>query len=590
MTVFASPRAARAQRALLIPALSLALGGTAAHAGGLAPDLARRVQADPQSSRLARVIVRFSGTEIDDETLSRSFGGRKLARLGLVNGAAVELPERLLKLLSERADVLHVSPDRDVQACWDQDTAAIGADQVWLATGVRGSGPRVAVLDTGVYQPNDDLNHWGAPGSRVVAWKDFVNGRATPYDDNGHGTHVAGVALGSGTQSTLPGLGYGFFSGVAPAAELVAVKVLDKEGRGTVSAVIAGIEWCVQRRSLYNIRIINLSLGQCPRESYRTDPLCAAVRQAVQAGIVVVCSAGNMGKNHKGETAYGGISCPGNEPSAITVGALNTKETVARSDDSVCTFSSRGPTYIDHLAKPDLVAPGNNIVSLRAARSKLDRTLPGNRVAATALEYAGTMPYFRLSGTSMAAPQVAGTAALMLAANESLTPNAVKALLMYTAQRLQLRDAQGQLLSPGLSILTQGAGSLNTVGAVELALGVDGSAGVGRAWRRTTPQPSTWIGGEEVAWCQQILWGDHVLWGDGLMRTKQVLWSDGVLWGDNVLRGDTVLWTDTVLWADHSVATESILWGDNVLWGDSRPWGDSILWGDLSRQTLVGGE
>jgi serine protease AprX len=311
----------RLYTALFVPALTGLIASSAAHAGQLSPDLAAGLQTDPNSDRPTRVIVRFDRSDVDVDTLAGSLRGRKVARLGLVNGATLEIPKKLLRLLSKRHDVVHVSPDREVQACWDQDTASIGAEQVWFSTGNWGSGPRVAVLDTGVHKPNADLDNWGKAGSRVVAWKDIVNGRNTPYDDNGHGTHVAGIAAGSGWQSA-PSVrsGFGLFNGVAPDAELVAVKVLDANGRGTVSDVIAGLEWCVRKKDTHNIRVINLSLGQQPGESYRTDPLCAAVRRAVQAGIVVVCSAGNKGKNHRGATVYGGISCPGNEPSAITVG------------------------------------------------------------------------------------------------------------------------------------------------------------------------------------------------------------------------------------------------------------------------------
>src|SRR5687768_10694164 len=122
-------------------------------------------------------------------------------------------------------------------------------------------------------------------------------------------------------------------------------------------------------------------MGHYPGESYTTDPLCAAVRRCVQAGIVVVCSAGNQGKNAQGELRYGGISSPGNEPCALTVGALNTKETVERGDDTVCSFSSRGPTAFDNGTKPDVVAPGNKIVSVRAPGSTLDVGHSANQVA-----------------------------------------------------------------------------------------------------------------------------------------------------------------------------------------------------------------
>jgi serine protease AprX len=293
---------------------------------------------------------------------------------------------------------------------------------------------------------------------------------------------VAGIVAGSGALSAR------LFTGVAPDADLVGVKVLEGNGSGYVSTVIAGLDWCVQNRAALGIRVINLSMGHKPGESYRTDPLCAAVRRAVQAGMAVVCSAGNKGKNDAGQIVYGGISSPGMEPSAITVGALNTWETARRSDDTVCTFSSRGPTYLDGLTKPDLVAPGNKIVSVRSPGSKADVDLPLNQVDPLSYAKLGTPEYFRLSGTSMAAPQVAGTVALVLQANPYLAPNTEKGILMYSAQWLSLKDTLGQPLSKGLSTLTQGAGSLNAVGAVEVALAIDPSKPVGSPWlRRAQP-------------------------------------------------------------------------------------------------------
>jgi serine protease AprX len=483
-----------------------------ARAGGIAPDLERQIRHNPTSGKQTRVIVRFARYHVDGDAVAHGHRGQVAARHALINGATMTVPQNAVAGLTQDPNVAWVSPDRPVGAQWDCGVPTIGADQVWNNPGYDGSGVRVAVLDTGVY-PSSDLSSDGS--SRVVAWQDFVKGSSSPYDDNGHGTHVAGIVLGSGKASN------GLFSGVAPAAELVAVKVLDQNGAGTVSTVINGLNWCVQNASAYNIRVINLSLGHDPAESYKTDPLCAAVRSAVKAGIVVVCAAGNKGKNSLGQTVYGGIECPGNEPSAITVGAENTNQTSTPADDTVCTYSSRGPTYIDHLAKPDLVAPGNKIVSLRSAGSSLDTTYPANQVAPSAYgSTAGTANYFLLSGTSMAAPQVAGTAALMLEANPNLGPESVKGILMYTALPLSLTNPlTGLPLSPGLATLTQGAGCVNAAGAVEVAGKVNPAAAVGAPWLTAPLSKQTTIAGTPYAWSQQVLWGSQVLWGDALMST-----------------------------------------------------------------------
>ena len=132
------------------------------------------------------------------------------------------------------------------------------------------------------------------------------------------------------------------------------------EGVCSVSVVVAGIDWIVKNGKTYNIRVMNLSLGAAPTQSYKTDPLCLAVGRAVDAGIVVVVAAGNWGKDAQGRTIYGGILSPANSPRVITVGATNTFQTNARSDDAVATYSSRGPTLVDGIAKPDLVPPGHS--------------------------------------------------------------------------------------------------------------------------------------------------------------------------------------------------------------------------------------
>jgi serine protease AprX len=252
------------------------------------------------------------------------------------------------------------------------------------------------------------------------------------------------------------------------------------------------------------------------------------VRKAVQAGLVVVCSAGNSGRDSSGASQYGGINSPGTEPSAITVGALNTFETAERSDDAVCGYSSRGPTVIDGFSKPDLVAPGNRIVSVRAPGSYVDQRFPDNRVqydpAAPAVDH------FELSGTSMAAPQVAGIAALMLAARPGLPPNAVKGVLMYTAERLTLYDAAGAPLSPAESALTQGGGSVNAVGAVELAMQLDPNTAVGSTWFTDPLTGQSTIAGGAFNWSKLVLWNEQWIWGGELFRVRQSLWAAQPAW------------------------------------------------------------
>src|SRR5262249_38103912 len=198
--------------------------------------------------------------------------------------------------------------------------------------------------------------------SRVVFSKDFT-GQGTTDDYYGHGTFVASMIAAP----------YGSYGGVAPGAKLVNFRVLDSQGLGTTSAVLNALDAVLTYRSLYNIRVVNMSLGGNAVDSYKNDAVCRAVRKLVDAGIVVVAAAGNDGKDATHPKIYGRIHSPGNEPSALTVGAVNTFGTNSRSDDGITSFSSRGPTrsyytdaqgvrHYDNLIKPDLVAPGNKII------------------------------------------------------------------------------------------------------------------------------------------------------------------------------------------------------------------------------------
>ena len=250
----------------------------------------------------------------------------------------------------------------------------------------------------------------------------------------------------------------GKHKGIAPGAKLVGLKVMDGLGRGYMSDVIAAIDYAISVKGTYNIRVINLSVAAGVFESYWLDPLTLAAKRAVDAGIVVVASAGNLGQNLQGQTQTGGITAPGNAPWVLTVGASSEEASSQRGNDTIAKFSSSGPTWIDFQAKPDLVAPGVGIESVADSHSLLYATLPSMLVSGSPQLNLAFKPYMSLSGTSMAAPVVSGTVALMLEENPKLTPNAVKAILQYTAE-----------LRSSTSLLVQGAGILNARGAVRLA-------------------------------------------------------------------------------------------------------------------------
>ena len=198
------------------------------------------------------------------------------------------------------------------------------------------------------------------------------------YDDWGHGTHVAGIIAGNGYDS------HGTRAGIAPAATLVALKALDGAGRGRISSIIQALDWAVANRAAYNIRVVNMSLGAGVFESYNTDPLTLAAKRAVDAGIVVVAAAGNIGLNASGDPQYGAITAPANAPWVLTVGASNANGTARRNDDTMAPFSSRGPTAIDFVAKPDVVAPGTErrlAVQPEQQDVRGEGAVPGQRLA-----------------------------------------------------------------------------------------------------------------------------------------------------------------------------------------------------------------
>src|SRR5437763_2881952 len=346
---------------------------------------------------------------------------------------------------STRTDVRYVSM---VRQTWPMGHVSLtsGADQasVMAPSGSTfdGTGVGIAVLDSGI-DPNHVTLTDAQSSSRIVVNQDFTgeldaNGFPITSDPYGHGTHVANIAAGNGK------VAQGAYVGIAPNASIINLRVLNSQGVGTEAALLSALDWVATNRSTYNIRVINMSLGMPAIDSYQFDPVCVAVRNLVRSGLVAVAAAGNDGKDSNGNKVYGLVDCPGNEASAITVGAANTFGTDARNDDGVTTYSSRGPTrsywtdtygvkHYDNLVKPDVVAPGNKIISAEAYQNHLVTTYP-TIDAGVSTEDTHKMMF--LNGTSMATPVVAGAAALLLQANPNLTPNLVKAILMFTADQL----------------------------------------------------------------------------------------------------------------------------------------------------------
>ncbi|HKP22047.1 MAG TPA: S8 family peptidase [Thermoleophilaceae bacterium] len=292
---------------------------------------------------------------------------------------------------------------------------AVQANKAWNRATGRGVG--VAVIDTGIAGNLVDFQTPGWNGSRVIA-SAVTNPCASDAQDHyGHGTHVAGLIAGNGLLYPTDQQLFGKYMGVAPRANLVSVKVSDDDGNTTVLDVINGIQFAVDNKSAYNIRVINLSLSSAAAESYTTDPLDAAVEQAWNSGITVVVAAGNEALESDGVTFS-----PANDPWVITVGALDDKNTMLRLDDALAPWSSRGLTQ-DGVQKPEVLAPGVGLVSTLAANSDFAHTCPACVVDGR---------YFRAGGTSMATGVVSGAAALLIEAHPNWTPAQVKGALMAT--------------------------------------------------------------------------------------------------------------------------------------------------------------
>jgi serine protease AprX len=426
----------------------------------------------------------------------------------------------------------------------DVARVATGAPEAWFKYGVTGKKVGIAVLDSGI-APVIDLS------TEVVQTVDMVTGSTTATDPFGHGTHVAGILGGMGTVSKYK------YLGVSPQASIFNVRVLDDNGRGLTSTVIKGIEWVIKNRNGrgktgVDIRVINLALGHAPTESASTDPLALACRKAVGAGIVVVVSAGNYGKDANGNPVYGGITSPGTEPSVITVGAMNIHGSLNRSDDALASYSSKGPT-IDGIIKPDIVAPGSNIIAPMAPKNKLVTQYP---------QLAQDSYYMKLSGTSMAAPVVAGAVAMILERNPALTPNTVKAILMYTAERTNKNP------------LEVGAGYLNVLGAVNLAANIDPTRPLSQYWITNGGLGLTHV--DTTVSGYSIVWGNTIVWNDALYSGDNVLYNQDV-WGTSTVWGAKTNWSTTIVWETDLAAFDGLIQGQTIVWEDVL----TIVWDDV---------
>jgi len=489
----------------------------------------------------ASVQVIVEGTDLAAANAAvQEVGGRAVAVIDIIDAIVAQIPQTALPSVAQAPGVVRVTLDRHVAAASQgqmpnvEFVKTIGVDEVWAA-GNLGDGVTIAFLDSGLDPTFADLKNT-TPGNtdRVLAYYDVASNRVfepphlnrAPGDPNGHGSHVAGIAANRFYENQDAE-----FRGVAPAANLVAVRVLDETGVGSYVDVLQGLNWIVQNKDVYNIRVLNISMYAVPVAPYWADPYNRAVMAAWQAGIVVVASAGNTGPDPLS------IGVPGNTPYVITVGAFTDNRTPSDyGDDYMPPFSAAGPT-LDAFVKPDVIATGAHMESLMKTNSYLSREYPDRRLNGH---------YFEMSGTSMSTAAVSGIVALMLSENPNLTPDEVKFRLMQTA-RPQFSESTGEV---AYSIWQQGAGRVWAADAVFTDIagsanwGMDITADLAglihyQGWTTFDAETGEFkiIGGGYDSWA-----GGYTTWSGGYDS-----WADGY---DSWAGGDTNWSNGFDSWAD----------------------------------------
>ena len=539
----------------LVPPVALA--GSLPPAAVLDQDLSAPLAAAPSDARIPVIVV---GTPASGDTARaqradaavRRAGGSSRGQFGLLGATAATLTPSQIRALASDPSVVHVNYDRPISAAAlpsnnDPTSSAgaptpstfdqtVGADKAW-AQGIDGRNVTVAILDSGI-APDPAIN------SRVRARVDLVTpGHPEIGDPGGHGTHVAGLVAANSS----------LMHGVAPGASLASVRVLDATGNGRISSAIAGLEWAVDHRRDLGVRVAVMALSAPSTGSYRTDPLAAAAELAWHAGIVIVAAAGN-----DGPTANS-VATPGFDAFIITVGADDENLTASTADDRVPSFSSHGPTA-DGIAKPDFIAPGRRLVSLRVVGSTIDNELPTHR------EPNGLL---RLTGTSMAAGVTAGAVADLLQQRPELTADQVKALLVGSARPLA-----------GVDRAVQGAGVINLPQALRMPTpGRNGALqhalpSVGLAQTLATFSAKTASGAEH--WDRVLSdteWKARTPWDSSWWQTYSASWSHSA-WDTNSA-WDHSAWDANSAW-DHSAWDANSAW-DHSAWDMNSAW-DHSAW------------
>ena len=355
-------------------------------------------QVNSNKNNIIPVIISFKTEKKIKEGKISSLSNKLNYNLPIVNGCACEMCIDSILEITADPDVEYISYDSKVFAVMDIARSVVGADLI-LNTGYTGKNVTVAIIDTGI-SPHADLIY---PKSRIIGFKDFVNNETKFYDDNGHGTHCAGILAGNGYSSK------GKYKGIATEANILSVKVLDENGNGNTSDILSTVQWIIEKKEIYKTRIVNISLGAIAQYKERRDPLVKAANRAIDNNLIVIAAVGNSGPMRNT------ILSPATSRHVISVGALDDGRTAEMNDGNIAEFSSRGPT-LDRIRKPDLIAPGVDIMSLS------NKNLTG---------------YTTLSGTSMSAPMVSGAAALLLNENPNYNHFDIKRKLIKACTKIK---------------------------------------------------------------------------------------------------------------------------------------------------------
>jgi serine protease AprX len=533
--------------ALAAPIAAVADSGSSKHRRSslpptyVAPSLLAKAQSSPNEH--VKVIIQsvygsskaagaFRDADRTDNKLILFDGDNEVLKdqYQFVNSVAVTLKAKKLSFLA-RIPGLTITPDAPVRL-----SALPSSKHMWpTASAIRPlwgtssrpapKAPTIAIVDSGIDANRPDFDN----GARVVANVTMTNLEPnSPGDGRGHGTFVAGIAAGSAPDN----------AGASPTSDIVMLDVMDDHGMARTSDVIAAAEWIHQNKERHNIRVANFSLHTTTPSNFTKDPLDRAVEKLWFGGVVVVVASGNYGI----ENGPSGVKfAPGNDPFVITVGAIDLEGSVKPSRHDVPSWSAYGYTY-DGFRKPEVSAAGRYMVGPVPAGATLKTDKPDNIVNSTSM---------RLSGTSFAAPIVAGAAAQILARKPHLTPDQVKGALMLTARHVG--DA-----APGQA----GVGEINAERAANTNYYPNPNASLNRYLLRTSSGSgsSNIVGFDAASWqsaAQSNVSWDSASWSDASWQSaswQSVSWSDAS-W-------QSASWTD-VSWSDV-LAMADVSWEDNA--------------------------